>query len=50
VALRNKEREVAELKTGLAASKLREAEIQADTYYREICRWLSITEQLQVVV
>ena len=38
VALRGKEEEMAALKSGLSASRLREMEIQTDTYYREICR------------
>lgn len=37
-ALREKEGEVARLQRGVAASRVREAEVQAETYYREICR------------
>lgn len=40
VALRGKEGEMAGLKSGVAASRLREMEIQTDTYYREICRYV----------
>lgn len=38
VALRGKEGEVLELRSGVATSRLKEMEIQTDTYYREICR------------
>lgn len=42
VALRSKEGEMAELKSGMAASRLREMEIQTNTYYREICRCVHV--------
>ena len=38
-ALREKEGQVTELREGVAASRLREMEIQTETYYREICRY-----------
>ena len=37
-ALREREAAVSELKQNQTASRLREAQLHADTYYRELCR------------
>lgn len=47
-ALRDREGDLAELKRGVAATRLRELEVQSETYYREISRYCEITTCLHV--